>query len=186
MRLFVALELPEQLRIAIASVKGAFDGVGMQAKWTPQENMHVTLKFLGEVDEKALPHVKRCVTEAAASVEPFDVAVEGAGSFGRPPRVVWAGIAEGAEQAASLMRKLEESLSFIVKEEREPSPHMTVARVASCADSERFFQALATMKAKRFGSFHAHCIALKRSVLTPDGPVYSTVEKFPLGVGETA
>jgi len=181
MRLFIALELPEQIRECIALTNNAFSSMDIEAKWVPTGNMHITLKFLGEVAENALAKVKQCITDAVANVESFDVTIEGTGSFGRPPRVVWAGVGEGREEIAAVMRSLENALSFIMKESREATPHMTIARIASCADVKRFMECIEDMKTRRFGSFRAESIALKKSVLKPEGPVYSTIETFKFG-----
>jgi 2'-5' RNA ligase len=181
MRLFVALELPADVKASLAEVPEKLKHVGMDAKWIEPGDMHITLKFLGEVEDGMLPGVKAGIERAVRDVKPFGVSLEGAGTFGRPPRVVWVGTGKGKEKVTSLMRNLESGLGFIRKEGREPSPHLTLGRIRSCRDRQSLDMAVEGIAKKAFGEFTVEEIELKKSVLTTKGPVYSTVGTFRLG-----
>lgn len=181
MRLFVALELPDEIKAELSSLTQKLKSVDMDAKWVKPENIHITLKFLGEVPDIEVAGVRKGVKEAVLGKKPFEVSLEGAGAFGRPPRVLWVDLGKGKKKVVELIKDLNSSLDHIRKEAREPSPHITLARIRFCRDIQGLNLAVESMKEGGFGGFEVESIELKKSVLTPKGPLYSTVETFPLG-----
>lgn len=117
-----AVRLAELLRLAEADVK-----------WVESPNMHLTLKFLGDVREEDTADVCRVVTKAAAEFEPFDIAVGGAGAFpnARRPRTLWIGVTQGGKELISLQTAIERVLAKrgFPKEHRAFHPHLTIGRV---------------------------------------------------------
>jgi len=107
-RTFVAAEISSAVRGRVADVIERLRGTGADVKWVDTKNLHVTLKFLGDVDEGEIHLVCRAVEQAVAGVPPFEFEVRGAGAFPdtRRPRTVWLGIAEGSQQLAELNERI--------------------------------------------------------------------------------
>ena len=178
MRLFIAIDLNEEVRGNIKAVQRKLGHEGL--KLVEPENLHLTLKFLGEVPESDLHKIESSISDSVKGLNEFKLSFHGVGYFGseRFMKVIWAGVDSGKEQFISLARSLEERLSFVRKEEREPSPHLTIARVNST--SPKLAHEIASLKGVKLGEIRVKEISLKKSVLTPQGPIYSDVKAFPL------
>lgn len=148
-RLFVAIEIPEEVKRAAAAVARGVPA----ARWVPPGQLHLTLRFIGEVDEK----IFRAVSEALESVSfsPFQLALRGTGVFPNPkrPRVIWIGMERSAPLFA-LQRRIESAVvsAGIPGEERPFSPHLTLARLRepTPAETERFLRQTASFAAPVF------------------------------------
>jgi 2'-5' RNA ligase len=178
MRLFVAIDLGEELIDKLVSVQKKIGSRDYDLKLVEPENLHLTLKFLGEVDESRLGQVERLVSESLKGTHPFTLSLQGLGYFGSGSfmKVVWVGVYSGKDEFVRLTRSLESSLSAIRREEREPSPHLTIARVKS--GSQALAHEILSMKDVKLGEVGVKEIKLKQSVLTPQGPIYSDVKTF--------
>lgn len=151
--------------------------LGRALKPVSPGNVHVTLKFLGETEEQTVPDLGGVMRKAVQGLAPFEVRLIGTGVFpnARSPRVVWVGM-EGAEPLKRIVTGLEDGcvpLGFS-RDRYAFSPHLTLARVregfkADLVDFLKYGQV------KDFGSFAVNAIKLKKSVLTPNGPIYSDV-----------
>ncbi len=184
MRLFVALELPASHRASLTEVceRGRRGGV----RWVPAENVHLTLKFLGEVDEARIPKIEEALASVAARARPFPLSLAGCGCFPnvRAPRVVWLGLAEGAGEAQALAGAVEDALRPVgfAPERRPFKPHLTIGRVkdpregAAAASSK--VDALADYAA---APARAEAVALVKSTLTAEGSVYEEIGRWRLG-----
>lgn len=179
-RAFVAVDVDcgPELRAAIERLRTS----GRSLKPVHPDNVHITLKFLGDTDEGVVPELEKMMRSAAKDINPFQVRLVGTGVFPnvRSPRVVWVGL-DGAEPMGRMASVLEEGcepLGFR-KEKRGFSPHLTLARVreGEQVDLSSFLQ---ETQGKLFGSFQVNAIKLKKSVLTPSGPIYSDVLDVPL------
>ncbi|MHA2297970.1 MAG: RNA 2',3'-cyclic phosphodiesterase [Candidatus Hodarchaeales archaeon] len=178
LRLFICAEIEEEaLKEKLASflAKPAFKGL----KRVKTEQMHLTLKFLGETDEQLVEDIKSQL--GMVKFTPFSVELNGMGCFPGTtrPRVVWVGLSGGTDQLVSLAKVIDErmqSLGF-PREKRAFSPHLTLARVKK-ADL-RVIQDLQHLvlknKESEFGRFTVTKIILKRSTLTPRGPIYENL-----------
>jgi 2'-5' RNA ligase len=174
-RAFVAVDVEcgPVLQEAIAELKA----YGKALKPVSLANVHVTLKFLGEIYERTVPEIEAVMRSAAQGVAPSDVRLIDVGVFPneRSPRVVWVGM-DGTGPLMEMAAALEEGcepLGF-PRERRPFSPHLTLARVR-----EGFRPDLGEFLKKHhgqdFGSFKVERIKLKKSVLTPAGPIYSDI-----------
>ncbi len=125
-RLFVAIDLPDEVRERIASLDGTVPG----GRWVPREQLHLTLRFIGEVDEEGFRGIKSVLEGVRGA--PFVLTLAKVGHFppGRRPRVLWVGI-EGCAALLELQQRVEAALAGagIIPEERRFSPHITVARL---------------------------------------------------------
>jgi 2'-5' RNA ligase len=183
-RLFVAAELPALHRAALGGVceQGRRGGV----RWVPAENVHLTLKFLGEVDDNLVPKIEEALATVAAGAEPFPLSLSGCGCFpnARAPRVLWVGLGEGAAAAGALAAAVDEALEPLGfgREKRPFQAHLTIGR----AKEPREAATTATRKLAQLGEFAAaaeplEAMALVKSTLTPDGSIYEEVGKWRLG-----
>src|SRR5262249_53682586 len=124
------------IRSRCVALQEVLGHAGAAVKWVEPDNIHVTLLFLGEVDERDVPAVCRSVADSCAGLAPFGMSVEGGGSFGnrRRPRTLGAGVAAGSVQLIALHDALEQpllDLGCYRREERAYSPHVTLGRVKS-------------------------------------------------------
>ena len=183
MRLFVSVDLPDEFAPAVEAIQDDLrDAPGLN--FTNPDQIHVTLKFLGEVEEDRLPALEEALSAAidTATVEPFDATYAGLGAFPSEDyiRVVWLGVEDGGEELTRLYEAIEErttSLGF-EPEERDFTPHATIARMEHAGGKERVQSALRTRP--EVGTTRVEEICLKESSLGPDGPEYSTLTAFEL------
>jgi 2'-5' RNA ligase len=177
-RCFVAVEVDEpRVLDALGRVQSGLVGSGGDLKPVERENIHLTLKFLGDVDEGRLGEVESVVSDLR--FEPFRMALAETGAFPnlRRPRVIWAGVYEGVDELAWIFSELETGfvgLGF-KREGRRFSPHITIARVRSGRNREELVEEVLRHREMDYGGFEVRSVKLKRSVLTPRGPVYSTL-----------
>lgn len=185
MRLFVAVELSEQARAEVAALQTELRSSGADVKWVEPENLHLTLKFLGETAAEKVPALTDGLRQIAAEAQPFSISMEGLGAFPRNerPRVLWVGIKEGRQPLEELAAGVEGACSRLgfPSEERPFSAHLTIGRVRSSAGLGPLVQRL---RETRFGPsdrVEVRRAVLLQSVLSPRGPVYHTLAELPLG-----
>ena len=194
MRLFVALDLDDNIRSRIARFLDGVQGFAPGARWVRPDSLHVTLKFIGEQPEAQVDEIKRELTGIAA--DHFDVNLRGYGFFPstRAPRVFWIGI-DGGSRLTSLAETVDSKLVplQIPKEEHAYSPHLTLARSAGASGSprqqkrdrpnqsfQRLQEKLAALPAPEFGTITAREFCLYRSQLSPGGSKYTKLAGFNL------
>jgi 2'-5' RNA ligase len=183
-RLFLAIDPGEECRLrlasAIAIVRSASNGV----RWVRDEKLHVTLAFLGEVDESRVDELRAAASDVTARHAPFSAAVTGSGVFPdwRRPRVVWFGIEEGGRMTAlgSDINAMCASLGFPL--DHPFRAHLTIGRVPHALSSgqrDQLRKALETLTGKH--PFDVTRVILMRSKLAQSGSEYSEIGSFPLG-----
>ena len=186
-RTFVAVETSEAVRRRAEELIESLRAAGAEVKWVERQNMHLTLKFLGDVPSSEVADVCQAVQSVAAQARPLEVQLRGAGAFpsaGRP-RTVWLAVAAGEEELASLHRGVEKSLVKLgyPKEGRRFEPHLTLGRVRSggpaAAELGKLLKQQADFDAGRFSVAEAVVFS---SQLTPKGPIYTALCRAPLGV----
>lgn len=186
MRLFVALEIPREVRENLAGLLKSFRTISPQTKWVRPENIHLTLKFIGEVPEAKLAGIRSALT-AVKTAAPLRLEVRELGFFpnARHPRVVWAGI-KSPPNLKTLAESIELALEKvgIVREKREFSPHLTLARFEPPRLEEKLRAAIEERYAVEFGEVFATQFHLIESKLKPSGAEYTTVESFLFAAAE--
>jgi 2'-5' RNA ligase len=189
-RLFVAVDLPGPLRGRVEELLAELRREVPDVRWTRAEGIHLTLKFLGEVEEGRVGEVAGALAGAARRARGgFTVVVAGLGTFGDRgrPRVVWAGVREPTGSLARLHAEVESAagpLGF-PPEGRPFSPHLTLARLK--APSRHLGRALAARAQTEVGAFEVGACCLFQSLLRPSGAEYARLGEFPLGsAGEAA
>jgi 2'-5' RNA ligase len=183
-RLFVAIELEEAVRSALAKVqadlKGRCDGV----RWIPSHQLHMTVKFLGEVPDRDVTKVSEAVNSAASKATAFALEISGCGCF--PPRglvrIVWVGANEPTGKLLSCVEAVEGELEAVgfARERRRFSPHLTIGRVR---DDRSGGQIRTAVEAHTYSSLDqtVRSMTLMSSVLSPKGPTYTPVTVASLG-----
>ncbi|WP_226004954.1 RNA 2',3'-cyclic phosphodiesterase [Natrinema salinisoli] len=184
MRLFVSVDLPDDLADAVADLQAEFDGAsGLNV--TDPEQAHVTMKFLGEVDEDRVPDLERELAAAVddAAVEPFTARYGGLGVFPSLDyiSVVWLGVEDGGAELTRLHEAIEDRTTAMgfEAEDHDFTPHVTLARMEH-AGGKDLVQELVQERDPTIGETRVDEVRLTESTLTDEGPVYSTVESFPL------
>jgi 2'-5' RNA ligase len=190
-RTFLAVELPHGLRAGLFSLESEFSRYASDLKWSAQDLIHTTIRFIGGVPEARLPLVMEAAKEAAAASEPFTLTLAGLGAFPsmHKPRVIWVGLQPdaGLEALHRLFEKLEAALigRGFPAEERSFSPHITLARTRdSLSEPDR--RALGTLLAEVAhrmtveGTFQVRELTVMRSDLGPAGPRYTPLARYPL------
>jgi|MudIll2142460700_1097286.scaffolds.fasta_scaffold37816_2 2'-5' RNA ligase len=183
MRLFVAVNLPEEITGRLASVQDQLRAAQADVSWVRPGNVHLTLKFLGETEEARLAGIQAALAETARGHAPFAFDLTGLGSFGgRAPRVVWVGVEQGAEPLTRLAEAVEAGMAALgfAREKRGFTAHLTLGRVRSPRNAERLLAALAEWRRERFGSAPVGQVDLMESQLDPRGSIYTVRQSFPL------
>ena len=188
LRLFVAIDLPEDVRESLGRLQNDLRRHDLPSlRWTRPEGVHITLKFLGETPASSLPAIEAALARAVRGAQPFRLALGAPGTFGnrRGPRVLWVDVEGDVKPLQQLQAAVERELAAagFAPEERDFSPHLTLARVPQPPPpglAERVSRALAAVAAPR-GEIQVTEVVLMRSRLQAGGAVYSRVAVFPLG-----
>jgi len=179
-RSFIAFDIDDELVVRrLSEVQGMLVNTGANLKPVKPQNIHVTMRFLGNI---SLPMVDLIHEEMKQiSFTPFEIELRGLGAFPslRYARVVWAGIQKGADELVNVFNQLESRLRRLgFKPDRKGfSPHLTIARVRTGRHKAELVKCLGDLADYEFGVIKADCLRLKKSVLTPKGPIYTTLRK---------
>jgi len=173
MRCFVAINLPEEVKEKIKKITDTLPENGI--KKVAKENLHLTLKFLGEVKERAIEKVENKLSEI--KFNKFSIGLKDIGFFPSRNfiRVVWIGIGEGKEEIEELQKKIDEKLSELFKKEENFEPHLTIARVKFLKDKKSVHR---LEKIKFKDCFEVESFELMESILRREGPIYRVIKSF--------
>jgi 2'-5' RNA ligase len=178
MRVFIAVDLPQELRKQLSDVERGLESLTDTARWVAPESIHITLKFLGEIPEKRIEEIDGALT--GLTWMPFTVTVRGVGFFpgNRSPRVFWAGMEAPTMQ--NLTEELDSRLERLgfEKEKRAFRPHITLARARDSRIDSSLVTAASKYADHEFGSFMVDRIFLFKSILKPTGAVYERLKEY--------
>ncbi|MCL4270932.1 MAG: RNA 2',3'-cyclic phosphodiesterase [Anaerolineales bacterium] len=188
-RVFIAVDLPPAIQESVekqtASLRRKLGDDLI--RWVPAKNMHLTLKFIGNIAASHLDFLKQMLIQSVNSQRQFDLQIGGIGSFPnlKRPRVLWVGIHAPAD-LTSLQKNVEAGAVRLgyEKEERGFSPHLTLGRVrqnVSAADLQRIRSALENTQIGRIGTATIEAVHLYKSDLHTDGSIYTKLLSVPLG-----
>jgi len=185
-RTFIAVGLDPALRDHCAALQEKLGRSAAKVKWVERDNIHVTLLFLGEVDDRDLPAICKAVAGVAKDHAPFGLSLQGIGAFpdADRPRIVWAGVGDGRAELAALHDALEPpllDLGCYRREERAYTPHVTLGRVQGERDAAPLAQALSGFSNWQGGVMDVAAIHVMASELTRDGPMYTVLSTVRLG-----
>jgi 2'-5' RNA ligase len=187
MRSFIAIELPEEIKGYLSRIQGQLKKSAADVKWVLPGNIHLTLKFLGEISPDEAKDITRVLEEISRNKNPFTVRLSSPGAFPgiNSPRVIWVGVEKGDSEVRELAKNIEEELNKIgiPEEEREFSSHITLGRTKSGLNRAVLIKLLADLQNQpQAGNpeFKVNHITLFKSTLTPKGPIYEVVKKCDL------
>ena len=177
-RSFIAVELGDgDILTKIVGLQRTLIQTGADLKIVEPQNIHATLRFLGEIPSSLVESI--CQAMRQIKFQPFDLELEGLGFFPdyRRPNVVWVGITRGEVELCSIFNQLEPNLRKLgfAPDRKGFSPHLTIARVRSGRNRQKLVEAVEALKDQRLGSMIVDRLKLKKSVLTPKGPIYTTL-----------
>lgn len=178
LRTFIAVPLPPEVRSAVAEFAGAVRPFCGGARWEGTDKLHLTMKFLGDTDERLIPAVLDALGAAAAGVAPFDLTVAGFGAFPsmRNPKVLWLGCGDASGALILLHGRIEERCAGLgfQREDRPFHPHVTIARLRGDGVPSHL---TSLPKNLNFDPRHTHVaeIILVKSVLRPEGSEYTVI-----------
>jgi 2'-5' RNA ligase len=184
-RTFIAVELPPEVRGRAARLQQSLAESGANVRWVERDNIHLTLKFLGEIEDVQVAAVCRVLQQVAAGSEPFELEVTGVGAFpnAERPRTLWVGIDGGADALIAMHGRLDAALAQLGyrPDERRFSPHVTIGRLRNSRDSRRLAAALAEKADWKAGAVSVDEAVVMASELTPQGARYTVMGRGPLG-----
>lgn len=182
-RLFVAIELPEAAKVALTAAQDSLRGDLPGARWVEPDGMHLTLKFLGPVENAAVDDIAAALEEAVREHKAYRFSVQGIGGFPTHtrPRVVWAGIKDGGH-TAELAKPVEHSMERLgfKPEDRPFHPHITLARIKDPQRLDRPDLLLLAGRSLAINKLKAERMVLFESFLSPQGARYVAVHSFSL------
>jgi len=184
MRLFIAIELPEEIKQGISRVQEQLKRSGANAGWTRPEGIHLTLKFLGEVEDAKVTGIIDALGLACRGTGQLRLEIAGVGAFPnvKVPRVLWIGVTGDTGKLAMLQAAVEdatERLGF-EREARKFSPHLTLARIKFPKPRDNWAAVIESIKDIKLGEFDAGHISVMKSELRRDGAVYTEVGRVAL------
>lgn len=182
LRTFIAVELARPQKERLLAVQESLTRGGAGVKWVEEKNLHVTLLFLGEVDDRELIKVCQAVSAACAPHSDFTLTLAGISGFPNPrrPRVIFAGIESGAAELRALHDTLEPpllELGCYRREDRPYTPHVTLGRVRSEGGGDQLALAMARYSGWQGGTTDVHEVLVMSSELTRDGPTYTVLSR---------
>ena len=185
-RTFIAVELSPAVRAEAVRLVELLRPAGGDAKWVEPQNMHLTLKFLGDVREEQIADVCRVVSKTAADFQPIEITLGGAGAFPdlRRPRTLWIGVTQGQQELVRLQTAVERALAKrgFPKENRAFHPHLTIGRIResgpAMGELGQLIQDHADFAA---GSSTAREVVVFASHLSSSGPTYEPLARALLG-----
>jgi 2'-5' RNA ligase len=178
---FIAIEIPATQ--SIIEFENAIAKTSADVKLVEPENIHLTLKFLGDTNEDRIEAIGHVIEESVANIKPFTLTLKGTGVFPNEKyvKVIWVGIVNG-DNLSSIARSIDEKLVPLgfSKEQRGYSAHLTIGRVRTAKNKDQLLTAIQKYKEKEFLQQEVSSVMLKKSDLTPKGPIYTTLREIPL------
>jgi RNA 2',3'-cyclic 3'-phosphodiesterase len=175
MRTFIAVEVPKDVQRVVGDYIDSIKEIVHNVKWVEPQNLHFTIKFLGEVKNSDVKSIKDCVSHVASEFSPFAMGLSGTGFFPSEyrPKVIWIGADGGEDTLLDLYQDMERCIENIGfdREAKTFSPHLTIGRVKKFknVDVPEGFPDFEPVM------FNVSGLAVMKSTLTPDGPIYEKV-----------
>ncbi len=181
MRVFIAIPCPDELKEGMIKIQESIKAAGNLSLVKP-ENIHLTMKFLGEIEENSIPGINRRL-EFLSKLPGFNISLRGVGVFPNIGyiRVVWIGVGEGAEKIIRIHSEIDKNLKDMrFKTDKNFHPHLTIARVKFPEKKEYLKNIIRKNSTRDFGGFRVDRIEIMESRLSPEGPEYSAIHEIRL------
>ena len=181
-RTFIAVEISEEQRNKIKEMQDSLKEVDAQVKYVEPKNLHLTLRFLGELVEGDLEKVKAGCEEAVQGISPFNMSLEGIGVFPNLDyiKIIWVGVENGRNELIDSAGRINELVDVGKKDSRKFSPHITFARVKGVQNKDLLVRKIEEYTNTDFGEVRVDGLKIKKSELEREGPVYSDLYKIKL------
>ena len=175
---FIAIDIGSFPKIV--QFENEIKNTGANIKLVEPENIHITLKFLGDTNDEHIDRIGEIINNEVKETDSFEIQLKGTGVFPNQSyiKVIWIGIKNG-DQIGKIAKKIDEQISELgfEREKRGFSAHLTIARVKSAKNKEKLLQVIEKYRDIEFGIFKVNSIKLKKSELTPKGPIYTTLKE---------
>lgn len=181
-RSFLAIELDNDLVPGILDVQKEFKKTNANVKYVPEENMHFTLKFFGNIDEEMVDDIALAVEKVIKNYSSFDLNIKNCGCFPNKKviKVLWLGLEEGSP-IKNLQKDLDKEFKKLgFKKEKNFISHLTIGRVKSPKNKKEIRETIEKLENIEIGQMSVSKICLKKSTLTPQGPIYENIKVFDL------
>lgn len=183
MRTFIAIELPKEIKQSLANLQSDLKTTNADVKWVNPDNIHLTLKFLGEISDDKIDKITKIMQDISLSKPSFSIHLSNLGAFPsiRSPRVIWIGIEKGISETKELAKELEKKIEKIGihRDNKGFSCHITLARVRSNLNRGLLAKKLEDLIGRPLNIPHPEIpvtkITLFKSTLTPKGPIYESI-----------
>jgi len=187
MRCFIAIDIDEQIRKALADLQEELQGkAGIKrsdAKWVNPDNIHLTLKFLGEIKDNQIMDICNITGDVVGRHKRFGLEVESVGHFGgKSARVLWVGMGQNINKLLQLQQDLEQQLDLAgwPKEARKFSGHLTLCRIRNARAGAKLAQLAKEYTDYNLGTMPADSVSVYQSQLTSQGPIYTVLGRYEL------
>ena len=183
LRLFIAIELPSNIIDGLRNVQEELKDKSNKPSWAKPENIHLTLKFLGDIETNKIDSMVNILEGIAGKSFSFEISVKGVGTFpaAGTPRVIWVGIEENKDML-QLYNNIEEGLATlgVEKERRDFKPHLTLGRIKFLNDRAGLKRGLEKVAGLNLARFAVAGFALFKSTLTPEGAIHTRLKEYTL------
>jgi len=181
-RAFLSIDIENlELLPHILKIQRKLDTTAAKMKFVEVENIHFTLRFIGDTSLSRIDEIETCLNRV--KIEPFEIEISGVGAFPnkRRPRVIWIGVTQNADCIRKIKAEIDSHLEELgYKSERTKfTPHATIARVRFVKDPEKLNVNLEELVDESIGSMTISKLNMKKSILTPSGPIYETLWHIP-------
>ena len=181
-RAFLSVDIEDQDLLAqISETQNRLDTSSAKMKIVEIENVHFTLRFLGDTSVSTIKEIESSLSQI--KFKPFNIEVFGVGAFpnNRRPRVIWIGVTQNADSVVKLKKEIDSRLKTFgyQPEGKKFTPHATIARVRYIEDAERLAGHLGELNNAQIGTMTVSKFNMKKSTLTPSGPIYETLWHVP-------
>lgn len=181
-RAFLAVDVDTNLLNKIEDVQNILEAAESPVKFVEPQNLHLTLKFFGDVNEDKLNEISNIISQKVENFDPFDLIIEGVGVFPslRYIRVIWLGT-KNVDSFSNIQKELDdEFIKLGFDKERSYIPHLTIGRLKGSTNKEVLVEKIEELKDLEIGAMAVNKLILKKSELTPAGPIYTDLMVFDL------
>lgn len=185
MRSFLGIEIPGKLKKRCVKIQEKIENTGTNVKTVEKNNLHWTVKFLGEIKGEEVNILKKTMEETVKNTKPIKINARGLGVFPNLNyiKTIWVGVSKNKNKFTELLKKVNKKLeeNGFKKEKHGPKPHLTLARVKSGKNKGKLKKLLHNMKDVNIGKMTINEINLYKSTLKPKGPTYNKITSFHFG-----
>ena len=183
-RLFIAIEIEKRIKERIIDSLNLLKKADAGVRWVACENIHATVKFLGNIDAKTLPALIKYIDNVVSFFSPFKIQIANVGAFPtiKKPRILFVCIQDKENNLIKIFEELEKGIEKygIKRDTKNYVGHITIGRTKSQKNLRKLTELLQSDSDRFFGQEKVHYISLIQSELTPDGPIYTTIKQFQL------